>query len=171
MVDKQQRVFLLTGANKGIGLEIVKKLNVKQPDDIILLGSRDQQRGKAVLKQLGSPKNVKVLLDTSSLDSIQKAKQEIQQKYDDHLGTLINNAGIFQFSLDSKPSKETTNTNFEGVTRMNETFFPLIKDNGRVVSVSSELRAIQMNGCSNELKKEFRNPNLTKVQLDDLLKP
>ena len=38
----QRRVFLVTGANKGIGFEIVKKLSTNHPNDLIFLGSRDQ---------------------------------------------------------------------------------------------------------------------------------
>jgi len=45
---EQKRVILITGANKGIGFEIVKKL-VQQPssnnNDVIILGSRDLKRG------------------------------------------------------------------------------------------------------------------------------
>ncbi len=78
MSTKNQRLFLVTGANKGIGFEVVKKLSANQPNDLILLGSRDQKRGEDALLQLGSPTSVKVLLlDISSPESIKQAKQEI----------------------------------------------------------------------------------------------
>ena len=44
----QQRVILITGANKGLGLEVIKKLlkeNSGFNNDLILLGSRDVKRG------------------------------------------------------------------------------------------------------------------------------
>ncbi|CAF4335178.1 unnamed protein product, partial [Adineta steineri] len=93
--QSHQRVFVVTGANKGIGYEVVKKLSTNHPNDLILLGSRDQKRGEEALVQLGSPSNVKVLvLDTSSKKSIEQAKEELQNKYGGHLDVLINNAGI-----------------------------------------------------------------------------
>jgi NAD(P)-dependent dehydrogenase (short-subunit alcohol dehydrogenase family) len=42
MSMNNQRLFLVTGANKGIGFEVVKKLSANQPNDLILLGSRDR---------------------------------------------------------------------------------------------------------------------------------
>ncbi|CAF1252629.1 unnamed protein product [Didymodactylos carnosus] len=95
---EQQRVILVTGANKGIGFEVVKQL-VQQPliksNDIILLGSRDAKRGQDALAQLDSPSNVHLLqLDTSSDESIAHATDEIKQKYGGQLDIIINNAGI-----------------------------------------------------------------------------
>ncbi|CAF4234273.1 unnamed protein product [Adineta steineri] len=67
---QQQRVILITGANKGIGFEVIKKL-LEEPssstNNLILLGSRDLKRGQDALVKLGSPSNVHMLqLDTSS---------------------------------------------------------------------------------------------------------
>ncbi|CAF5226795.1 unnamed protein product, partial [Rotaria magnacalcarata] len=69
-IMKLQRTILVTGGNKGIGFEVIKKL-IKQPssinNDLILLGSRDLKRGEDALSQLGSPTNVHLLqLDTLS---------------------------------------------------------------------------------------------------------
>ncbi len=68
---EQQRVILVTGANKGVGFAVVKKFIQQSSDktnDIILLGSRDVKRGQDALTQLGSPSNVYLLqLGTSSM--------------------------------------------------------------------------------------------------------
>jgi len=95
---EQQRVILITGANKGVGFAVVKKFVQQSPDknnDSILLGSRDVKRGQNALTQLGSPSNVYLLqLDTSSNESIARATNEIKQKYGGQLDIIINNAGI-----------------------------------------------------------------------------
>jgi len=170
MSTNSRRLFLVTGANKGIGFEVVKKLSANQPNDLILLGSRDQKRGEDALLQLGSPTNVKeLLLDISSPKSIKQAKQEIQQKYGGKLDVLINNAAIFQFGSDSKILKTLFDTNYYGVKNMNESFFPLIRDNGRVVNVSSGAASQVMGFCPQELKDKFLNPNITEQQLEELL--
>ena len=66
---QQQRVILVTGANKGIGFEVIKKLLADRSpsnNDLILLGSRDLKRVHDALVNLGSPSNVRVLqLETS----------------------------------------------------------------------------------------------------------
>jgi carbonyl reductase 1 len=167
-----QRVFLVTGANKGIGYEVVKKLSANHPTDLILLGSRDQKRGEEAVAQLGSPVNVKVLvLDTSSKESIEQAKQEIQQKYGGYLDVVINNAGIAKNELGLKALTDTFNTNFYGVKQMNDTMSPLLRDNGRIVNVSSGIGAMSMKYCSQDLKTKFLNPDLTETQLEQLFAP
>jgi NAD(P)-dependent dehydrogenase (short-subunit alcohol dehydrogenase family) len=167
--QQHQRVFLVSGANKGIGFEVVKKLSANHPTDLILLGSRDQKRGEEALSQLDSPSNVKVLvLDTSSTESIEQAKQEIQNKYGGHLDVLINNAAIAIYESGLKALKDTFNTNFYGVKQMNDVMSPLLRDNGRIINVSSGLGAISMKHCSQDLKTKFLNPNLTETQLEQL---
>lgn len=170
MSADNQRVFLVTGANNGIGFEVVKKLATKQPNDIILLGCRDQKRGDDALVQLGSPSNVKTLLvETSSPESIKHAKEEIQKKYGGKLDVLINNAGISLLGLDSKTLKTLLDTNYYGVKNMNETFFPLIRDNGRVVNVSSGAASQVMGFCPQELKDKLLSANITEEQLNEVL--
>ncbi|CAF4406109.1 unnamed protein product, partial [Adineta steineri] len=93
MSSKQQkkRVILVTGANKGLGFEVIKKLleESSTSNNLILLGSRDLKRGQDALLELGSPSNVHVLqLDTSSAESIARATNEIKQKYGGHLDVL-----------------------------------------------------------------------------------
>ena len=168
----QQRVFLVTGANKGIGFEIVKKLSTNHPGDLILLGSRDQTRGDEALIQLGSPSNVKALqLDVSSKQSIEQAKKEIQNKYGGYLDVLINNAGIGTVGLQIKQLQDTFNTNFYGVKYMNEAMSPLLRDNGRIVNVSSGAAAAALKYCSQDLKEKFLNPSITETELEQLFVP
>ena len=44
--------ILVTGANKGIGLGIVKNLLREFPDTHLLLGSRDVARGEAAVREI-----------------------------------------------------------------------------------------------------------------------
>jgi NAD(P)-dependent dehydrogenase (short-subunit alcohol dehydrogenase family) len=142
---KQQRIILVTGANKGIGFEVIKKLleeSSTSNNNLILLGSRDLTRGQDALVKLGSPSNVHVLqLDTSSAESIARATDEIKQKYGGQLDVLINNAGIATTDNSIEGMQNVFGTNYYGVKMVNKHLFPLIKENGRVVNVSSQVGA------------------------------
>ena len=171
---KQKRVILVTGANKGIGFEVVKKLikvMTTSNNDLILLGSRDLKRGQDAIAKLGYPSNVHLLqLDTSSPNSIAYATNEIKQKYGDHLDILINNAGILKDDLTVDAAREMFTTNYYGIKLLNEHLSPLIKENGRIVNVASQLGAWVLNEMSNGLQNMYLSPTLTKEQLDMLVK-
>jgi len=169
----QQRVILITGANKGIGFEVVKKL-VKQPSgsntDLILLGCRDLKRGQDAINQLGSPSNVKLIqLDTSSPDSIAHATNEIKQKYGGKLDILINNAGILKNEVTVDAARETFATNYFGIKLLNEHLSPLIRENGRIINVASEVGAWTLYELSNDLQNKYKSSTLTQEQLDTLV--
>ena len=164
-----KRVYLVTGANKGIGFEVVKKLSEKQSADLILLGSRNQKRGDDAIIRLGSPSNVKILLlDVSSKESIEHAKQEIQEKHGGYIDVIINNAAIGDIGLSMEVLTATFNTNFYGLKQVNHTLSSLIRDNGCIVNVSSYLGAVCLKHCSEELQGQFLNPNLTETTLERL---
>ena len=170
---QQQRVILITGANKGIGFEVVKKLvqrSSSNNDDVILLGSRDLKRGQDALQQLGSPSNVHILeLDTSSKESIARATNEIKQKYGGRLDIIINNAGIGGLVETPQAARETVTTNYYGVKILNEHLIPLLRDNGRVVNVASEVASITFYFVSKDLQDQFTSSTLTTEQLDRLV--
>jgi NAD(P)-dependent dehydrogenase (short-subunit alcohol dehydrogenase family) len=171
--QQQQRVILVTGANKGLGFEVVKKL-IKEPssskNDLILLGSRDLKRGQDAIKQLGSPSNVHLLqLDTSSPSSIAQATNEIKQKYGGKLDILINNAGIITHEKTIDAARSVFATNYYGIRTLNEHLSPLIKENGRIVNVASEVGAWALHEMSSDLQKKYKSLTLTKEQLDALV--
>lgn len=170
---EQQRVILVTGANKGIGFEVVKKL-VQQPSsenkDIILLGSRDLTRGQDALTRLGSPSNVHLLqLDTSSNESIAHATNEIKQKYGGQLDVIINNAGIAPKDETIQAALETFATNYYGVKTLNEYLIPLLRENGRVINVASRVGTMALHGVSKDLQEKYISTTLTTEQLDQLV--
>ncbi len=150
------RVILVTGANKGIGFEVVRKFakNPLHNNDIILLGTRDLKRGQDALKQLDSPSNVHLFqLDTSSSESISHAVDEIKQKYGGQLDILINNAAIWNEGSTVNEARELLQTNYYGLKLLNEQLFPLLRENGRVVNVTSSAGPWTLYGYSNELRE------------------
>ena len=169
---KLQRIILVTGANKGIGFFLVKKLvEESSPNNtIILLGSRDLKRGLDALVQLNSPSNVHVLqLDTSSRESILHAIDEIKQKYGDEIDVVINNAAITTTEITVSTARELFNTNYYGIKILNENIIPLMRQNGRIINVSSRVGTLVLQDASQELQQKYTSSTLTQDQLDQLV--
>jgi NAD(P)-dependent dehydrogenase (short-subunit alcohol dehydrogenase family) len=87
------KIALVTGANKGIGLEITRQL--AELDHTVLLGTRDEVRGLAAEKLLRSDGlDVRFLrLDVTDQSTIQAAAKHIEREHG-RLDVLVNNAGI-----------------------------------------------------------------------------
>lgn len=170
----QPTVILVTGANRGLGFEVVKKLvavSIDPQKTIILFASRDIERGKEAISRLGSPPNVCLLqLDTSSRDSIIHATNEIKEKYNGYLDVIINNAGIGTREKTIDAARQVFATNYYGVKTLNEYMCPLLRENGRIVNVSSEVGSWVLHCASNDLQNKYSSPTLTMEELDQLVK-
>ncbi|KAH9133356.1 hypothetical protein AeRB84_020491 [Aphanomyces euteiches] len=126
-------VYLVTGANKGIGYEIVRILSERLGDEgVILLGTRSLENGQAALvkmKQtnpLFSYENVQLLpLDVVNSNSIQAAAELVKTTFGS-LYALINNAGI---SGDSEGADACFNVNVFGVQEVLATFLLIMVPN------------------------------------------
>lgn len=138
------RVALVTGANRGIGLEICKQL-AQQNINVILTG-RDEERCRQAKLTAGNPGgNITYqVMDVTSERSIQKARNFIKEQFG-RLDILINNAGVYLddgvsiFDLPLSTMKETLEVNLIGAFLVSQTFVPLMKtaNYGRVVNISS----------------------------------
>ena len=133
-------IALVTGANKGIGLETVRRL-VNQGFRVYL-GARSAERGQPAAD---SVKAQFLQLDVTSDESVQQAVAFIQEEHG-HLDVLVNNAGIG--GPRREPQDYTADdmatvlmTNVVGYMRLIHAFLPLLEksSNPRVVNVSSGL--------------------------------
>jgi NAD(P)-dependent dehydrogenase (short-subunit alcohol dehydrogenase family) len=154
------KTVLITGANKGIGFETAKQL--AQLGYFVYLGSRDNIRGlDAVnkLKALGISNIEPIEIDVTNIDSIKKAKQELETKIGT-LDILINNAGIAgelpqNISTGSIENlRKIFETNFFGAVQTTQQFISLLKksDEPIIVNVSSELGSLTVHSNT-------QNPN------------
>src|SRR4029453_12982048 len=98
VMKMQERIALVTGANKGIGFEVARQLARKGFH--VFLGARNPEAGEAAVRKLnkeGAKEDygeITVLkFDVSKPGSIRRAAQEFSRK-SDRLDTLVNNAGI-----------------------------------------------------------------------------
>src|SRR6267143_738191 len=132
-----QRIALVTGANKGIGFEIVRQLARKGFH--VFLGARKSDAGLAAVQKLNKEGEKEdygeitfISIDVSKPDSIRRAAEEFSTK-SDRLDTLVNNAGIL---LDD--DKDVL-TNTLGALLVSQAFVSFLKrsDAPRIVNVSS----------------------------------
>jgi len=143
--DTSARVALVTGANRGIGLEVCRQL--AERDFVVLLTARDAAKAKNAAKKLGNLARVDPLvLDVANTSSIKKAAAEVASRYS-YLDVLVNNAGINYDTWEtvekadiSGTVMETITTNLLGPWRVCQAFLPLLRKSraGRIVNVSSE---------------------------------
>ena len=151
-MNTSQRVALVTGATRGIGLETVRQL--AEAGVTTLLAGRDAGRAKETadkLKAEGLPVE-SVVLDVTSRDSITKAVADVTSRFG-KLDILVNNAGILVDDMAKAPSeqtlaawRETFDTNLFAVVEVTQAFLPLLKaaPAARIVNVSSLLGSITM---------------------------
>ena len=144
MSSLTENVAIVTGANRGIGLEVVRQL--AQQGVTVILGSRDLAKGEAAAAQLVDA-GLQVLpkhLDVTASDSIAQLATEVEQTFG-RVDILVNNAGIL-YDTWQKPAtanldtvQEAMDTNLYGVWRMCQAFVPLLRhsQHGRIVNVSS----------------------------------
>jgi short-subunit dehydrogenase len=100
-------IALVTGANKGIGLEICRQL--AQKGFHVLLGSRDEARGREAAASLaGDGAEVEaIVVDLAASATFEKVHKLIEERFG-RLDVLINNAGIgepedFQSTAENVP--------------------------------------------------------------------
>jgi len=136
-------VALVTGANRGIGFEVVKKL--AQKGYHVFLGGRNlAAAAEAAAKLAAAGLEVEPLeLDVTRPESVQQALVQVEKL--GRLDALVNNAGVL---LDEgvpglQVPVETVHATFEvnvyGALRVAQTFAPLIvaSEGGNIVNVSS----------------------------------
>jgi NAD(P)-dependent dehydrogenase (short-subunit alcohol dehydrogenase family) len=150
----EQRVALVSGANRGLGLEISRQLARRGLH--VLMGSRDEARGAAAAEKLAA-EGLAVearQLDVKDAESVRRLADGIRER-PGRLDVLVNNAGVGGnrgeegTTVDSAAVKQTLETNLFGAWRLCQVCIPLMRERGfgRIVNVSSGAgRLTGMNG-------------------------
>ncbi|MBC7369056.1 MAG: SDR family oxidoreductase [Undibacterium sp.] len=151
------KIALITGANKGIGLETARQLG--RQGIAILIGARDAQRGADAVAQLkGEGIEARVVpLVVTDAGSIRAAVERVEKEFG-RLDILVNNAGVLDYAAETGPStvgqaslRATFDTNFFGLIAVTQAFLPLLKKSpaGRIVNLSSILGSLSEHSDAN----------------------
>jgi NAD(P)-dependent dehydrogenase (short-subunit alcohol dehydrogenase family) len=147
------RIALVTGANKGIGKEIVRQLG--QAGFTVLVGSRDIGRGEVAVKELVADgiDAVGIQLEVTDAASVRAAAGRVGAAYG-RLDVLINNAAIIPEGDDGVSGIEdgvlraAFETNVFGLVAVTQAFLPLLRkaERARVVNLSTSLASFEQVG-------------------------
>ncbi|GFR71075.1 LOW QUALITY PROTEIN: carbonyl reductase [NADPH] 1 [Elysia marginata] len=174
------KVVVVTGANKGLGFQIVRDL-CKQFEGDVLLTARDDSRGQAAVQVLEKeglhPKYHQ--LDISDHSSIVRLRDFLQNTYGG-LDVLVNNAAIlYESELNSQicpvetPSidvpiaeviEKTCQVNFFDTVDVCEVLFPILRPHARVCNVSSGAGKKALDQCSQVWRDRLLKPRNGRVE-------
>lgn len=143
------RIALVTGANKGIGLEIARQL--AQAGVHVIMGARNSDRAKRAVGDLAEQGLTaqSISIDLTDHASVAAAAETIRSEHG-RLDILVNNAGIVD-AEDGPPgvgtleaARRIMDTNFVGTLAVTHAMLPLLREapKGRIVNLSSALGSL-----------------------------
>ena len=148
----KDKVILVTGANRGIGLNIIQRLN---NDGYTIIGtSRTDDGANIISQEINSNGGKGLKMDVTNQESINSAIKNIQDEYGALFG-LVNNAGITNDNLLMRMTDEqwlsVIETNLTSIYRVTKS---IVKDmmkarEGRIVNIGSIVGMMGNAGQSN----------------------
>jgi NAD(P)-dependent dehydrogenase (short-subunit alcohol dehydrogenase family) len=146
-MTENARVALVSGGNRGIGLEVCRQL--AERDLTVILGSRDEESGRAAAEGL-SGYVVVHRLDVADGQSVDRLASFVEDEFG-RLDVLVNNAGISNdegqrgIDADLDRVRDALEANLLGAWRLCEVAIPLMQRNGygRIVNMSTGLAALE----------------------------
>ncbi|KAJ2949639.1 hypothetical protein O0L34_g15564 [Tuta absoluta] len=163
------KVAVVTGSNKGIGFAIVKEL-CRRGVQTVYLTSRDATKGREAVEKLKKegyyPEYYQ--LEVTDENGVKKFADHLKQKHGG-LDILINNAGIVEsptsfYYVSYEEAKRVLDTNYFSILTVQKYLFPILRDNARVINISSDC------GHISNLENTYWIQRLTKedIKLEDV---
>ncbi|MEO7935861.1 MAG: SDR family oxidoreductase [Dokdonella sp.] len=157
--------YLVTGANRGLGLEFVRQLLAR--DERVIAACRHTARASELNRLSGQfPGHLKVLpLDVAEPRSIAELVREVEM-LDLRIDVLINNAGVLTSgetfgAVEAKSLEQAFATNAQGPFLLTQALASRLTENAKVIAISSGLgsiaRATRFNTPSYNISKAALN--------------
>ncbi|HQS15186.1 SDR family NAD(P)-dependent oxidoreductase [Reyranella sp.] len=168
MTDAPRKVALVTGANQGLGLALVRRLcSALGEGSTVYLASRDTGRGEAACAMLqGEGLRPELLrLDVTDDASVSAAAAAVRARHGG-IDIVIQNAAA-RITKDAPQSEQVLQfieTNNHGTLRIVEAFVPLLRDNARFVVVASSFGSLR--NLDPRFHARFDAPGLTLHEIE-----
>jgi NAD(P)-dependent dehydrogenase (short-subunit alcohol dehydrogenase family) len=144
------RIALVTGANRGLGLEIARQL--AQSGATVIISGRDAGKAERAADEMRDDGlDVSgVQLDVTDPASARRVAEEIRSEHG-VVDILVNNAGVLpeatsesREAVDGGLFRETFQTNLFGAVNVTEELLPLLRESnaGRIVNVSTTMGSL-----------------------------
>ena len=162
-----KRVAVVTGGNRGIGLEICRQLAKRGLH--VELTSRDRSKGEQAAAELRA-QGLSVLhrdLDVASDESARALAEALKAEHGG-VDVLVNNAGIAMDGFNAEVARNTIETNYFGALRVTEHLLPLLREGGRIVMVSSGVA--DRSRLSARIRARFTAWDMTLDELSSLMR-
>lgn len=163
MADALRKIALVTGANQGLGLALVRALcRGLGKGSTVYLAARDMGRGEAACALLQgeglSPDLIQ--LDIADAASVSAAADEIKARHGG-IDIVIQNAAarITRETPQADQVARFVDTNNHGTLRIIGSFVPLLRDNARFIVVASSFGSLRH--LDPRLHARFDAPGLT----------
>ncbi|HEY3820632.1 MAG TPA: SDR family NAD(P)-dependent oxidoreductase [Polyangiaceae bacterium] len=141
-----ERVAVVTGANRGIGAEITRQLELE---------------GMRVVPTSREPRQGFVTLDVTSTREIEALATRLAKE--GGVDVLVDNAGVSLDGFDAEVAKKTLAVNFYGALNVTDALLPSMRPGGRVVMISSGMG--ELSGVHGDVRARIADPRLTREGL------
>ena len=174
------RTIIVTGANRGLGFELVKKLFNSPVKRQIIMTSRNLEAGKKAYDTIKStnPISESILnleeLDVEDTKSIDSFVENIKAKYG-KIDILVNNVGIATYDdalnttsnvVSVEVVKQVLTVNLLNTIYLTEKILSIVSDDGKIIMVSSGLGKLSSHGI--ELQQLLSESSHTSESIKNL---
>ena len=150
---------LITGANKSLGFETARRL--VETGHTVLIGARDQERGRAAAVSLGARF---VQIDVTDDASVKAAAADVAA-HEGAIDVLVNNAGVLGRvgpigEYTAADMSAVLDVNVVGIVRVTHAFLPLLRksSNPVIVNVSSGMGSFGMTQDPARIESQYALP-------------
>lgn len=155
-------IAVVTGGNRGLGLETCRQL-AQDKNTRVILAARRATSAQAAAEELGVEC---ITLDLADIESIEGAAKTLRERWG-QVDILVNNAAIALDGFDGEVARQTLAVNTWAPLALTEALQPIFSKGASVVMVSSGMG--ELSCLAPPLRRSFDRPDLTVAALRDLM--